>query len=165
MTAQFRSRLRLIGQSRQKCRDRELDDCGCPEIGDLIQVSRDPRQGAWVSRPHPRGCPDLKTSPWVSRPHKTSSPQTVPSYNEMREASPPRREEPPKQSCALLGEHTRFTYQPMIQRRMLSDVEDGPRRARARIGRGVDQTFDPSMNHRAGTHGARLERHVQRRVQ
>ena len=85
-----------------------------------------------------------------------------------RDANPPgiaaRDEEIPEQRGALVAEHAGVDLEPVVERRVLRDVEDAAGGPRARIGRRVHEPLHAGVDHGARTHRAGLERDVERRA-
>jgi hypothetical protein len=97
--------------------------------------------------------------------HSTTSPQsTADSRRQGKSLLTPGA----KKRLQLLGrlcfQHACRDVDPMIQARMTDDIEYAAGSAGFRIGTAEHQPFDACGDHCAGTHGAWLFRHVQRRV-
>src|SRR4051812_26060651 len=80
-------------------------------------------------------------------------------------ALPARCEEVGQQRGGLPRQDAAGDLGPVVEPRLGEDVEDTARRARLRIGAAVDDAGHAREDDRAGAHGARLERHVERAVE
>jgi hypothetical protein len=74
----------------------------------------------------------------------------------------PRLKEPAQQRPALLGAHTAEHLGPVIQPGISHEVAQSSHHPGLVIPRTKDQPVETRQHHRAGAHGARLERDVQR---
>ncbi len=95
-------------------------------------------------------------------PHSTALP---PLQGDTPRLLSPRREERAEQLPALLREQTAGDGGAVVQPRLAEHVQDAPACSGLRIARSVDHARHPREHDRAGAHGARLERHVEDRVE
>ena len=65
----------------------------------------------------------------------------------------------------LVGQQAADDLGAVVELRVVQDVHDAPRRAGLRVGRGVDHARDPGEHDRSRAHRARLQGHVERRVE
>jgi hypothetical protein len=97
-------------------------------------------------------------------PNTTAPASKVP-RKRRSDASPSRRKKSLELGGAFVGHYTALNLDPMIQGRVLRDVENRTRCTGAWIARGKHQTLHSCMHHCACAHRAGLERYIQRGIE